>query len=126
MLMLGLFGLLGIVISAVGIYGLMAYVLSQRTREIGVRMALGATRSQVLGMVLTNASGLVAAGLIVGGLGAWYVSGAAKTFLFDVQANDPRAFAAALVLLSLAALVASIIPARRAASVDPTVALRAE
>ena len=126
MLMLGLFGLLGLVISAVGIYGVMAYVVSQRTREIGVRMALGATRSNVLGMVLTNACGLVAAGLIVGGVGAWYLSATAKTFLFGLQANDPRAFAAALVSLSLAALVASIIPARRAASVDPTVALRAE
>jgi putative ABC transport system permease protein len=69
---------------------------------------------------------LVAAGLIVGGVGAWYLSATAKTFLFGLQANDPRAFAAALVSLSLAALVASIIPARRAASVDPTVALRAE
>jgi putative ABC transport system permease protein len=126
MLMLGLFGLLGLVISSVGIYGVMAYVVSQRTREIGVRMALGATRSKVLGMVLTNACGLVAAGLIVGGVGAWYLSATAKTFLFGLQANDPRAFAAALVSLSLAALVASIIPARRAASVDPTVALRAE
>ena len=126
MLMLGLFGLLGLVISAVGIYGVMAYVVSQRTREIGVRMALGATRSTVLRMVLTNACGLVAAGLIVGGVGAWYLSATAKTFLFGLQANDPRAFAAALVSLSLAALVASIIPARRAASVDPTVALRAE
>ena len=126
MLMLGLFGLLGLVISAVGIYGVMAYVVSQRTREIGVRMALGATRSKVLGMVLTNACGLVAAGLIVGGVGAWYLSATAKTFLFGLQPNDPRAFAAALVSLSLAALVASIVPARRAASVDPTVALRAE
>ena len=126
MLMLGLFGLLGLVISAVGIYGVMAYVVSQRTREIGVRMALGATRSTVLKMVLTNASALVAVGLIVGGVAAWYLSATAKTFLFGLQANDPRAFAAAIVSLSLAALVASIIPARRAASVDPTVALRAE
>ena len=70
--------------------------------------------------------GLVAAGLIVGGVGAWYLSATAKTFLFGLQANDPRAFAAALVSLALAALVASIVPARRAASVDPTVALRAE
>ena len=126
MLMLGLFGLLGLVISTVGIYGVMAYVVSQRTREIGVRMALGATRSTVLRMVLTSACGLVAVGLIVGGLGAWYLSATAKTFLYGLQANDPRAFAAALGSLSVAALVASIIPARRAASVDPTVALRAE
>ena len=126
MLMLSLFGLLGLVISAAGIYGVMAYVVSQRTREIGVRMALGATRSTVVRMVLINASVLVAAGLIVGGVGAWYLSATAKTFLFGLQPNDPRAFGAALVSLSLAALVASIIPARRAASVDPIVALRAE
>ena len=126
MLMLGLFGVLGLVISTVGIYGVMAYMVSQRTREIGVRMALGATRSNVMRMVLTNACGLVAAGLITGGVGAWYVSAAAKTFLFGLDATDPRAFAAAIASLSLAALLASIIPARRAASVDPVVALRAD
>ena len=97
MLLLGLFGLLGLVISAVGIYGVMAYVVSQRTREIGVRMALGATRANVVGMVLRNACALVAAGLVIGGVGAWYLSAAAKTFLFRLEANDPRAFAAALV-----------------------------
>ena len=126
MLLLGLFGLLGLVISAVGIYGVMAYAVAQRTREIGVRMALGATRAHVIGMVLRNACALVAAGLVIGGVGAWYLSAAAKTFLFRLEVNDPRAFAAALVLLALAALVASAIPARRAASVDPMVALRAE
>jgi len=114
------------VISAVGIYGVMAYVVSQRTREIGVRMALGATRAAVLRMVLVNASVMVAAGLILGGLGAWYLSATAKTFLFRLDSNDPRAFAAALVSLAIAALVASFIPARRAASVDPMIALRAE
>ena len=126
MLLLGLFGLLGLVISAVGIYGVLAYVVSQRTREIGVRMALGATRGKVVGMVLTNALVLVATGLVVGGIGAWYLSSAASTFLFRLESNDPRAFAAAIVALSLAALVASAIPARRAATVDPVVALRAE
>jgi predicted permease len=118
MLMLGLFGVLGLVISAVGIFGLMAYIVAQRTREIGVRMALGATRSRVIGMVLGNACALVAAGLLIGGAGAWYLSAAAKTFLFGLEARDPRAFGAAVI--------ASTIPARRAASVDPTVALRAE
>jgi predicted permease len=126
MLLLGLFGLLGLVIAAVGVYGVMAYAVAQRTREIGVRMALGATQSKVVGMILSNACVLVAAGLIIGGVGAWYLSAAAKAFLFRLDANDPRAFAAAVGSLALAALVASAIPARRAASVDPMVALRAE
>jgi putative ABC transport system permease protein len=126
MLLLGLFGLLGLVIAAVGIYGVMSYVVSQRTREIGVRMALGATRRRVVGMVMTNACLLVAAGLVIGSAGAWYLSATAGSFLFRIEANDPRAFVAALLTLSFAALVASAIPARRAASVDPMVALRAE
>ena len=126
MLMLGLFGLLGLVISAVGVYGVMAYVVSQRTQEIGIRMALGATRSNVVGMVLTNASILVAVGLIIGSVGAWYLSALAKAFLFELEANDPRAFIVALVALSVAALIATAVPARRAASVDPLVALRYE
>jgi predicted permease len=126
MLLLGLFGLLGLVISTVGLYGIMAYVVSQRTREIGVRMALGATQSKVVGMVLSNACALVVAGLVIGGVGAWYLSAMARAFLFGIEPNDPRAFVAALVSLSLAGALASIVPARRAAGVDPVVALRAE
>jgi ABC-type antimicrobial peptide transport system permease subunit len=126
MLLLGLFGLLGLVIAAVGIYGVMAYVVSQRTREIGVRMALGATRARVVGMVMTNACLLVATGLIIGTAGAWYVSAAAESFLFRIEAKDPRAFVAALIALGLAGVVASAIPARRAAKVEPMVALRGE
>jgi putative ABC transport system permease protein len=126
MLMLGLFGVLGLVISAVGIFGLMAYLVSQRTREIGVRIALGATRSHVIGMVLRNACALVAAGLVIGGVGAWYLSATAKSFLFGLEPNDPRAFFVALMSLSIAGALASIIPAQRAAGVDPVVALRAE
>jgi putative ABC transport system permease protein len=114
------------VISAIGIYGVMAYLVSQRAREIGIRMALGATRANVMRMVLLNACVLVVSGLILGGVGAWYLSAAARTFLFSIEATDPRAFAAAFLLLALAALVASAIPARRAASVNPMVALRAE
>ena len=126
MLLLGLFGLLGLVISAVGVYGVMAYSVSLRVREIAVRMALGATRPNVMRMVLLNACVLVVSGLILGGIAAWYLSATAKAFLFSIEATDPRAFAAAFLLLALAALVASAIPARRAASVDPMVALRAE
>jgi putative ABC transport system permease protein len=126
MLLLGLFGLLGLVIAAVGLYGVMAYLVSRRTREIGVRMALGATRSNVVRMVLLNACALVASGLVIGTVAAWYLSAAAKAFLFRLEPTDPRAFAAAAVSLLVAALVASAIPARRAAGVDPMVALRAE
>jgi predicted permease len=126
MALLTLFGVLGLVISAVGIYGVMAYIVSQRTREIGVRMALGATRKRVVIMVLGNAGGLVAAGLAIGGIAAWYLSAAARTFLFQLDAQDPRAFAAAVLCLAAAALVATALPARRAAGVDPMVALRAE
>jgi putative ABC transport system permease protein len=126
MLLLGLFGLLGLVIAAVGVYGVMAYVVSQRTREIGVRMALGATRGTVLSMVLRSATALVGAGLIIGAVGAWFLSFTAKAFLFRMDANDPRAFAAAVGVLAAAALIATVIPARRAASVDPAIALRAE
>ena len=126
MLMLGLFGLLGLVIAAVGIFGLMAYIVSQRTREIGVRMALGASRSTVISMILTNVGVLVGAGLLIGGIGAWYLSATAQKFLFGLQAHDPRAYVVAMLALSVAALAASVIPAKRAASVDPIVALRAE
>jgi putative ABC transport system permease protein len=126
MLLLGLFGLLGLVIAAVGIYGVMACVVSQRTREIGVRMALGATRARVVRMVLLNAAMLVAIGVVLGGFASWYLSAASTAFLFGLQPTDPRAFAAAAAALSAAALIASVIPARRAASIDPMVALRTE
>ena len=126
MLLLGLFGLLGLVIAAAGIYGVMAYVVSQRTREIGVRMALGATRRSVVRMVLTNAAVLVGSGLVAGAAVAWYLSQTAQAFLFKMDVGDPRVFAVAIGLLALAGLAASAIPARRAASVDPLTALRTE
>jgi len=126
MAVLTLFGVLGLVIAAVGIYGVMAYVVAQRTNEIGVRMALGATRGNVVWMVLRRAGALMIAGLVIGGIGAWYLSAGVKTFLFEVQPNDVRIFAGALAVLACAALLASALPARRAATVDPLVALRGE
>ncbi len=93
MALLALFGGLGLVIAAVGIYGVMAYVVAQRTSEIGVRMALGATRRHVVGMVLGRASVLMALGLTIGGLGAWLLSAQVKDFLFEIQPNDVRALA---------------------------------
>jgi ABC-type antimicrobial peptide transport system permease subunit len=89
-------------------------------------MALGATRSNVVRMVLLNAGALVGSGLVIGGIASWNLSAASTAFLFRVEPTDPRAFALAVVSLTVAALVASAIPARRAASVDPMVALRAE
>jgi putative ABC transport system permease protein len=126
MAVLALFGVLGLIIAAVGIYGVMAYVVAQRTNEIGVRMALGATRGNVVTMVLRRAGMLMLLGLIIGGAGAWYLSAGVKSFLFEVQPNDAGIFAAALAVLALAGLLASALPARRAAAVDPLVALRAE
>jgi putative ABC transport system permease protein len=126
MAVLALFGVLGLVIAAVGIYGVMAYVVAQRTNEIGVRMALGATRADVVGMVLRRAALLMALGLAIGGAGAWSLSARVKTFLFGIQPTDPRIFVAALVVLGSAGLLASALPARRAATVDPLVALRSE
>jgi putative ABC transport system permease protein len=126
MLLLGLFGLLGLVIAAVGLYGLMAYLVTQRTREIGVRMALGATRLDVVAMVLRNAGMLVGAGLAIGSVASWYFSTTARTFLFRLQPADPSAFAAAAIVLSVVAFIAALVAARRAASVDPIVALRSE
>ena len=126
MALLASFGILGLLIAAVGIYGVMAYLVAQRTSEIGVRMALGATRSAVVTMVMRRAGVLMAIGLVLGGAAAWALSRTVETFLFQTEPTDPRVFAGALVTLTLAGLVASAVPARRAASVDPLEALRHE
>ena len=124
MALLASFGALGLLIAAVGIYGVMSYVVAQRTNEIGVRMALGATRSRVVHMVLKRASLMMVVGLIVGTSVAWAFSRAVERYLFQTEPADPRIFVAALGVLTLAGLLASAIPARRAASVDPLIALR--
>jgi putative ABC transport system permease protein len=104
---------------------MMAFVVAQRTREIGVRMALGASRTRVVGMVVAHAFALVAVGVTLGSSIAWYVSEAARAFLFGMAPTDPRAFTAAISLLA-AASAATVVPAWRAASVHPVSALRAE
>jgi putative ABC transport system permease protein len=126
MIMLSLFGALGLAISTIGVFGVMAHLVTQRTREIGVRMALGATRNQIVGMVLRNAVALVVTGVVLGGAAGWYLSTVARQFLFGLDPHDPRPFIVSATALFLAAIVASVLPARRAATVDPTVALRSE
>ncbi|HTW46901.1 MAG TPA: ABC transporter permease [Acidobacteriaceae bacterium] len=121
-----LFGLIGLALAAIGLYGVTAYGVEQRTSEIGVRMALGADRGQVVQMVLKGAFLQVAIGLalgIPGAIGAGYLI---TSQLFGVKPWDPLMLAAATVTLGLAALVAAVIPARRAANLDPVVALRTE
>ena len=126
MLMFSLFGVLGLTIAAVGLFGVLCYLVSQQTRDIGIRMALGATRSRVVAGVLGHAGGLVVSGLIVGGLSAWSLSNLAGQFLFGLDPRDARAYAVAILTLLAAALVATVLPARRAASVSPIEALRNE
>jgi putative ABC transport system permease protein len=124
MLLLSIFGVLAIVITGVGIYGVMAYVVEQRTQEIGVRMALGAQPGRVQGMMLGRAMVFVTMGLVVGVAGAYALSGAVRTFLFSVEPGDPKVYLATAVLLVLIGLLAAWIPSRRASRVDPIIALR--
>lgn len=124
--LLALFAATAMLIATCGLYGLMAYTVAQRRREIGVRMALGATRRDVLRLVLTRALGIVAAGLIVGLAGAAVVTRVLRTFLFAVTPTDPMAFTIVTLLLMAVGLAAAWLPAHRATRIDPNAALRAE
>jgi putative ABC transport system permease protein len=126
MLLLSLFGVLGVMIAGVGIYGVMTYVVTQRTREIGIRMALGALSSTILWSVLRRASTQVAAGVLVGLGTAWLLATSVEKFLFRVEPHDLRLYAAVCTVLAATALTAAFVPARRAARVDPVIALRLE
>ncbi len=124
MYLLAIFGVLAISIAAAGIYGVMAYMVEQRTQEIGVRIALGAEPAAVVRMVLAQAVACLAAGLGVAMTAGWMLSRFVQGFLFRVDARDPRVYAAAAAVLLAAGIVAALVPARRAARVDPLVALR--
>lgn len=123
---LGLFGVLGLLLSAVGLYGVMAYTVSQRAREIGIRVALGAERRQVLGMMLVQGGRLVAVGAAVGLLGAGAAARLVEGLLYGVPGVDPLTFGVVPLLLGAVGLLATWLPARRAAGVDPVRVLRAE
>jgi predicted permease len=126
MMMFSLFGVLGLTIAAVGLFGVLAYLVSQQTRDIGIRMALGATSSRVIAGVFRYVGWLVGAGLVVGGFAAWSLSNLAGGFLFGLDPRDARAYGVAMATLIAAALIATVLPARRAASIDPIEALRQE
>ncbi len=125
-LLLGAFAALALVVAAVGIYGVISYAVTQRTQEIGIRMALGAQRSSVLTMVLRQALMLAGAGILVGAVGALLLTGLMTNLLFGVTASDPVTFVAVAALLGVVAAVAAAVPGLRATRVDPVVALRAE
>jgi predicted permease len=124
-LSLGL-GLLASLLAAIGLYGVMAYVVARRTREIGIRMALGATQGNVARMVLQEIAGISAVGLTVGLVAAYATGRIIESQLFGVKAADPFVFVAAAILLVVVAVLAGWLPARKAANVDPMVALRYE
>ena len=124
--LVGAFAAVALLLGAVGLYGVVAYSVSQRTREIGVRMALGAQRGTVYQLILKEAGRLIAIGIVAGLLCALGAATLMRKLLFGVESWDVPTLAAVAFVLAVAALLASYIPARRAASVNPVDALRAE
>ena len=118
-LLLAGFGLLALCLAAVGIYGVVSEAVGQRTREIGVRMALGARTGNVIGMVLRRSMALAAAGILLGICASFFLTRFLESLLFGVKARDAASFAGAAILLLMVALLAGYVPARRAARIDP-------
>jgi putative ABC transport system permease protein len=123
---LRIFAIVAFLLACVGIYGVVAYTLSQRTGEIGLRMALGAQRSDILRIVLGEDALIVVAGVGAGLFGSVMLTRFLQTMLFEIKPTDPVTFVALTILLAGVALMASFIPARRASRMDPLVALRHE
>ena len=122
--LLGAFAVIALLLASIGIYGLVAYSVEQRRQELGIRRALGARPSDILGLVLGEGLALTVAGVAVGLGGAFLVSRALAAMLFEVSPTDPLIFAGMALLFVAVALIASYLPARRALDVDPAVALR--
>jgi putative ABC transport system permease protein len=126
MLLLGVFAGVALALATIGIYGVMAYLVNQGTREIGIRMALGATQRDILSLVVRQGMVLALSGVTIGLAGAFLLTRLIRSLLFGVQATDPLTFVGISVLLALIALLASYIPAQRAARIDPMMSLRCD
>jgi predicted permease len=126
LLLVGAFSVAALLLAFAGVFGVVAYSIAQRTREIGVRMALGANAADALGMILRQGLGIATAGIAIGLVGSFLLTRFMRSLLFEVGPHDPVTLVAAALLLMVATILASYVPARRAAEVDPIVALRYE
>jgi ABC-type antimicrobial peptide transport system permease subunit len=122
----GSLGLIGLLLAAIGLYGVVSYTVAERTREIGIRMALGAQPSDAMTLILRQALALTAIGTVLGLVCTFYATQVLREMLFGVSPHDPLTFGAVIALMLAVALVASYVPARRATKVDPMVSLRYE
>jgi len=126
MLLLAVFAGVALLLASIGIYGVMSYTVAQRSHEVGIRMALGAGRADVVRLVLGQSLRLTLSGILAGLLGSWSLTRFLSTLLFDTGATDPLTFGAVALILAMVAVAASLIPAWRATVVDPMSALRQE
>jgi ABC-type antimicrobial peptide transport system permease subunit len=126
MLLMTIFAAIGVLLAAIGLFGMLSFAVTQRTREIGVRIALGAAPARILEMVLRRATFLLSTGLAAGLLAAGALERFVRSFLFEAAPHDPRIYAAVAAALLVVGLAAAAGPARRAARVDPLVALRTD
>jgi len=122
--LLGAFAALALLLAAVGIFGVLSYAMAQRTRELGIRLALGAQRRDVLRLVARETAPMVAGGVVVGLIAALGLTRFVRAILYEIQPTDPATFAGVAITLSLVAVVASLVPARRASRIDPVTAIR--
>jgi hypothetical protein len=124
--LMGAFGLVGLGVAATGVYGVMSFLVAIRRHEMAVRLALGAGPRQLVRLIVAQSAGMIAIGVAAGLVGAWWASGAAGAFLFEIQPRNPFVFAASAAVLAIVAVLASWLPARRAGRIDPLTALKAE